>query len=159
MTVSSQTLAGSSLPAPLVQRSVTSSGLSLDDLSCERNLAFVSLHRGQPAVHREDGIVGEGRVADQRDRTAPQHLVGRGAELALEASPHRVRAVDVMKRARIWAAQVDDRDLVEVVGRVDRAGAIEPLERDRVGRRALLGDVQIEVATADMGVEVDELRR
>jgi hypothetical protein len=49
--------------------------------------------------------------------------------LALEASTDGPRAVGIVERARIGPAQVDDRDLVEVVALVDRAALVRALER------------------------------
>ena len=124
------------MPAPLVQRSARSPGLS-SMIFCDSGTSpVVRVDAGQPLVHREDRLVDVVGVAEQRHLPAPQHLVGGRAEVAQQPGAHRVGAVDVVERARVRTAQVDDRDLVEVVRGVDGAAAVGALEADQVGLAA-----------------------
>ena len=108
-----------------------------DDLLRERAGRVVGLDRREPAVHRDERLVGVVHVAHQRDRAEPDHVVGGRPVLALEPRADRPRAVGVVERARIGPAQVDDRDPVEVVRAVHRAAAVGAGERGLVGAAAL----------------------
>ena len=89
---------------------------------------------------------------------APEELVGGRPVLALEPRPQCVRAVHVVERAGIGAADVDDRDLIQVRALVDRAAAVRARQRRLVGDGACRLRLVVDVASADLAVDVDELR-
>ena len=65
-----------------------------------------------------------------------------------------------MEGPGVRAAKVDDRDLVEVVGLVDGAAGVCPLEPDEVRADALAGiDVAVDVGATQVAVEIHELLR
>ena len=78
--------------------------------------------------------------------------------LALEPRAQRVRAVDVVEGAGVGAAHVDDRDLIQVRALVDRAAAVRARQRRLVGDGACRLRLVVDVASADLAVDVDELR-
>jgi hypothetical protein len=117
----------------------------------------IGVHPRQPLVHGEDGLVGVVDVADDRRQAAPEHLVVGGAEVTEQPRSHGVGAVDVVEGTRIRPAQVDDGDLVQVVGRVDGSAGIGPVETSEVGITARRLDVVVVVHPAEVTVEVDEL--
>ena len=133
--------------------------LVLDDFLRERDAALVRVNPPQPGVEGEHRRVGVGLIAKDRDLAAPEHLVGGGAEVAQQPRPHGVRAVDVVERARVGAAQVDDRDLVEVGGLVDPAAAVGVDQPGQVGGGPLRLDHVVDGEPAEVAVEVDELGR
>ena len=95
-----------------------------EDLLGHRDVPRVGLDRRQPLVHRNDRLRRVGGVAEQGDAAAPEELVGGRPVLALEPRAQCVRAVDVVEGAGIGAADVDDRDLIQVRALVDRAAAV-----------------------------------
>jgi hypothetical protein len=66
--------------------------------------------------------------------------------------------VGVVEDAVVGFAQVDDRDLVEVVGRVHGAAQIRVAQRRLVRPEPLGGEAGVDVAAAGLDVEADELR-
>ena len=130
----------------------------LRHLFFERQLAFVAFHGRQPLVHRHDRFALVGGGADQRRLAEPDHVVeGEVALRVFKARPHRPGAVGVVESARIGAAQVDDGDILEIVGLVHGAREVGALERRFIGAEPFRGRFQVYVRATDLPVQVDEL--
>jgi hypothetical protein len=123
-----------------------------------RDIPRVGLDRRQPLVHRNDRLRRVIGIREQGDAAAPEELVSGRPVLALEPGPNRVRPVHVVEGTGIGAADVDDRDLIQVRSLVDRAAAVCARQRGLVGDGAGRLRLVVDVASADLVVDVDELR-
>ena len=126
-------------------------------LDLARIVAGVRLDVGQPLVHEAERLCGHARRQYQR-RLRDEHHVVVGVAVRLEQPlPHDV-GVDVgVDLLVVVTAEVDDRHPVEADGVVHAAGAVRNGRSRAIAGRALRNPVVVDVAAADLRVEVHEL--